>query len=89
MEASSPGAVLDRLHREFVLGGHKAAAIAAIVQRASVSMVSSMSDEQVRRIWMAPYPDLQAALQESMEKLGESSQILVLPQAGSTIPEVV
>ncbi len=87
MAASSPVEVLERLKKQFVLGGHKAAAIAAIEQRADVTMITQMPDDLVRHVWFAPYPEPQAALQDALAKLGSESKVLVLPQAGSMIPE--
>jgi nickel-dependent lactate racemase len=87
MSASSRRDNLERIRREFVFGGHKAAAIAAVEQRVSLSMVSAMPDEMVRRMWISPYPDPQAALEAALAWLGSHSQVLVLPQAGSLVPE--
>jgi nickel-dependent lactate racemase len=87
LAASSPRDNLERIRNEFVFGGHKAAAIAAVEQRASIYMVSAMPDELVRRMWISPYRDPQAALEAALARLGPQSRVLVLPQAGSLVPE--
>ena len=87
LAATSPRDNLERIRREFVFGGHKASAIAAVEQRASIYIVSAMPDELVRRMWITPYRDPQAALESALAQLGPHSQVLVLPQAGSLVPE--
>jgi nickel-dependent lactate racemase len=87
LSAASPQEILDRIQRQFVLGGHKAAAIAAIENNASVYLVSSLPDDLVRRLFMTPFTSLTEALQAAFKTLGSESQVLVLPQAGSTLPE--
>lgn len=88
LESESPTAVIERIRREFVLGGHKAAAIALILQRADIYLISAMSDIVVNRGWMKPYKDPQAALAGAIELLGAASQVIVLPQAGSLLPKL-
>jgi nickel-dependent lactate racemase len=87
-EASTPEDIQERFRSGFVMGGHKALAIANIVNRVRVSLVSSFPDELVNRLFMEPYPDPQAALHNALKALGPQSQVLVLPYAGSTVPEI-
>jgi len=88
MEASSTQEIVERFRNGFVMGGHKALAIANIVNRVRVSLVSGFPDELVKRLFMQPYHDPQASLDKAMEELGPKSQVLVLPYAGSTVPEI-
>ncbi|OGO37665.1 MAG: hypothetical protein A2W35_08440 [Chloroflexi bacterium RBG_16_57_11] len=85
--AGSPQDVLTRIQREFVLGGHKAAGIANIERRAKVYLVSSMPEDLVQHLFMTPFPGLNEALEVALQDLGPDSQVLVLPQAGSIIPD--
>ena len=87
LAASSPNEILERIQKEFVLGGHKAAGIANIERRAKVYLVSNMPDDLVRRLFMTPVANVQDALQAALRDLGSESQVLVLPQAGSIIPD--
>jgi nickel-dependent lactate racemase len=87
LSADSPQDILERIQRQFVLGGHKAAAIAAIETCASVYLVSSLPDQLVRRLFMTPFASISEALQAAFMTLGSTSQVSVLPQAGSTLPE--
>lgn len=86
--SGSPTAVIDRIREEFVLGGHKAAAIALILQRAEIYIVSKMPDEISIRGWMQPFVSPQSALETALDKLGRDSQVIVLPQAGSLLPGI-
>ncbi len=88
MDASSTQEIVERFRNGFVMGGHKALAIANIVNRVRVSLVSGFSDDLVKRLFMQPYHDPQAALETAIEELGPQSQVLVLPYAGSTVPEI-
>lgn len=89
-EASSPDEVVEHLKRHFELGGHKAAAVAQILQRASVYLVSDMPDDLVRACFMKPFPTVQGALDAAMAqqraKLGREPRVLIMPHGGSTLP---
>jgi nickel-dependent lactate racemase len=63
---AAPQQVLARIQREFVLGGHKAAAVAAVLKRASVYLVSALAEDLVRRCGMTPFADLDSALASAL-----------------------
>ena len=85
-EADSPAALIERIHREFVLGGHKAAAIALVLQHASVILVSELAPDFVKSLFLEPQPTVQAALDEAFDRLGAAASVLVMPYGGSTLP---
>lgn len=87
-EADSPDALLARIQQEFVLGGHKAAAIAAVLKRVSVFHVSALPDDLVQACGMVPFESIDAALSAAYGKLGPDSSVLVMPQGGSILPVV-
>jgi len=87
-EASSPDDLLDRIQREFVLGGHKAAAIATVLKRSQVYLVSALPDEAARCCGMVPFDDLEAALQVALREMGSTADVIVMPQGGSVLPVV-
>ncbi len=87
-EIPSADAVLEKIKKGFVLGGHKAAAIALIEKHASISLVSSLDDTTVRQIRWFPFPTVQTALNEALIRIGEDAKVIVLPQAGSILPKV-
>lgn len=87
LSASSPEQIMERIQQEFVLGAHKAAAMAAIEEHASIYLVSEMPGELVRRLFMTPFEAPQGALEAALSEMGRSSQVLVLPHAGSILPD--
>lgn len=87
--APTAHSLIERIGREFRLGGHKAAAIAMVLERAEVDLVSDLDDDFVRSIFLVPQPSAQAALDHAFEKLGPDATVLAMPYGGSTLPTVV
>jgi len=81
-----PEDAIQRIEQGFVFGGHKGAKIGLILRRAAISLVSSLPEDTVRCIHFTPHPTPQQALNTALNQLGEQSQVLVLPQAGSILP---
>ena len=52
----SPESMVERIGRDFQLGGHKAAAIAMVLQNAEICLVSEMEPDFVRSIFLTPIP---------------------------------
>ena len=86
LDAPTPRALVDRIHAEFRLGGHKAAAIAMVRERADIFMVSEMPDTLVKDIFMTPFSSLQEAYDEAIRRLGPDASVIVMPYGGSTLP---
>lgn len=86
--AESPEALVERIGREFKLGGHKAAAIAMVETRAEIDLVSEMDAETVRRIFMVPRKNLQEAFDAAIKKYGKDASVILMPFGGSTLPIV-
>ncbi len=87
LEAKEPEDLIDRIHREFRLGGHKAAAIALVLKRSDIYLVSEMEDDFVRSIFMQPYGTVQEAFEAALRKHGNQASVIVMPYAGSTFPQ--
>jgi nickel-dependent lactate racemase len=87
-EANSPDEILERIKQRFVIGGHKAAAIAAVLKRAHVCLVSAMPPEVVRACGLLPFDDAEQALRWALQQLGDAASVLALPDAGSSLPAV-
>ncbi|MBQ6077328.1 MAG: nickel-dependent lactate racemase [Clostridia bacterium] len=86
--APTAHSLIERIEREFRLGGHKAAAIAMVLEKAEVDLVSELDDDFVRSIFLTPQPSAQAALDHAFEKLGRDATVLAMPYGGSTLPTV-
>jgi nickel-dependent lactate racemase len=81
--------LIENIQRNFELGGHKAAAIAMILEKNEIYLVSELEDSVVRNLFMKPFQSVQAALNEAMEKLGADSRVIIMPFGGSTLPKVI
>ena len=78
--------LIDRIQREFRLGGHKAAAIAMVLEHAEIYLVSDLEAEFVKTLFMTPFATVQEAYDAAAAKLGETPTVLVMPYGGSTLP---
>lgn len=87
-ESASPTAMIERIGRDFQLGGHKAAAIAMVLQSADIYLVSELSPDFVSKIFLTPFSSVQEALDCAFSKLGRDAKVLVMPYGGSTLPHV-
>ncbi|MDD7492920.1 MAG: lactate racemase domain-containing protein [Clostridiales bacterium] len=86
LAAPTAHSMVERISRDFQLGGHKAAAIAMVLEKASIDLISEMDDDFVRRIFLEPKPSAQAALDAAFRKYGPSATVLAMPHGGSTLP---
>ena len=81
--------LIERIQRDFQLGGHKAAAIAMVLENADIYLVSEMEPDFVKSIFLKPFPSAQAALDAAFDKLGKNATVLAMPYGGSTLPVVM
>ena len=86
--SASPEAMIERIGRDFQLGGHKAAAIAMTLRKAKIYLVSDMEDDFVRSIFLIPQPSVQTALDRAFAELGPQATVLAMPYGGSTLPRI-
>lgn len=87
-QAPDAHSMIDRVHQHFELGGHKAAAIAMVLEYAQIDLVSEMPDDFVRSIFLNPQPSAQRALDEAFQKYGADATVLAMPFGGATLPVV-
>ena len=88
LNSESPDALVNRIRENFVLGGHKAAAIGMVLQRAEIYLVSDMEPELVKRSFMKPYTSAQQAFDDALEKIGKTADIITMPYGGSVLPKL-
>lgn len=86
LNSKTPQSMVKRIQVDFQLGGHKAAAIALVLENSDIYLVSDMEPDFVRRIFMQPYATVQSALNAAFVKLGATATVLVMPYGGSTLP---
>ena len=84
--SESAGQMIEKIQQHFELGGHKAAAIAMVLKKARVMLVSDLDDDFVRSIFLEPYKDIKQAIDEAIKAAGNNAKIIVMPYGGSTLP---
>lgn len=87
-QSETAASMIDRIQTDFQLGGHKAAAIAMVLEKADIYLVSDLEDAFVEKIFLTPMGSAQAALYKAFEKLGNNAKVLAMPYGGSTLPYV-
>ena len=86
VNAPTAHSMIERIEKDFQLGGHKAAAIAMVLENASIDLVSEMDDDFVRSIFMNPQPSAQKALDDAFAKYGSDATVIAMPFGGATLP---
>ena len=71
----TPQVLIDRIQREFVLGGHKAAAIAGLLARVDVYLVSEFPDDVVRSMCMTPFATVDDAVRAALDRYGSRAPL--------------
>ena len=80
--------MITHIKTDFVLGGHKAAAIAMVLERARIFFVSDLEHDFVKKVFLEPYSDIQTAIDAAIAEKGPDAKIVVMPYGGSTLPKV-
>ena len=78
--------MVERIGRDFQLGGHKAAAIGMVLENAQIDLVSEMDADFVRSIFLNPQPSAQQAFDEALARYGENATVIAMPFGGATLP---
>ena len=86
VDSPSPEWMVEEIQRNFVLGGHKAAAIGLVMRFARIKLVSDMDGDFVKGLFMEPYNKLQEALDDALQRQGPEALVHVMPIGGSTLP---
>ena len=86
VNAPTSHSMVERIAKDFQLGGHKAAAIAMVLDNAQIDLVSEMDDDFVRSIFLNPQPDAQTAFDQAMERYGADATVIAMPFGGATLP---
>lgn len=88
LTAREPQQLISRIQEKFELGGHKAAAIALVLKKADIYLVSELEGEFVQKLFMTPFSTVQEAFDEALKKAGKEAGVLAMPYGGSTLPKV-
>ena len=84
--AETSHSLVERIGREFKLGGHKAAAIAMVLDNAEIYLVSEREPAFAENAFMKPSESLQAAFDAAIARQGADASVIVMPYGGSTLP---
>jgi len=87
-EANTPDDIIERLEKKFVLGGHKAYAIARAVKEVEVILISSLPQDKVRKLFFIPMENISQALSYVKDKYGEDFQAYILPSGNTVVPQI-
>jgi len=84
----SPNAhsMIERIQTNFQLGGHKAAAIAMVLEDTDIYFVSELEAAFVEKIYLKPFSSVQEAFDAALIKCGTDASVLIMPFGGSTLP---
>ena len=86
--APTARSLIERIQKEFRLGGHKAAAIAMVLEKAEVYLVSELEDQQVEQLFLKPFHTVAEAYRAALARCGTEAAVLAMPYGGSTLPRV-
>ena len=85
-EAEKSSDLIRRVEKKFELGGHKAAAIAMVLEKAKVFLVSDLDADFVKKVFLEPFSTIQSAYDAAKVELGEEAKVIVIPHGGSILP---
>lgn len=83
---NNPDDMTNKLHEHFMLGAHKATAIAMLKKKCDIYFVSDMDEKIVKKTFLKPYKDLNKAYEDALKKVGNDAKVIVMPYGGSTLP---
>jgi len=84
----TPDEMIISIRKDFKLGGHKAAAIAGILKKNKIFLISELDDKLVRQIGFYPFNTVQCAIDEAIREKGENAKVIIIPAGGSILPIV-
>ncbi len=88
-EANTPDDIIKRFKRQFVLGGHKAYAIAKLAKEVEVILISSLPKKKVRKLFFIPMINLSYAIEYVKGKHGEDFLAYILPSGNTVLPYLI
>lgn len=86
LEATSFRDPVERLKKEFILGGHKAATIGMLLEKTKVMMISSLPSDKVKQLFFTPANSVEEAISLALQDHGNDASFLIIPFGGVTLP---
>jgi nickel-dependent lactate racemase len=87
-DANSIEDIEERLKKRFVLGGHKAYAIAKVAKEVDIILVSSLSEENVKKLFIKPMKDIDSAIGYVRKKYGNDFKSYIIPSGNIVVPSM-
>lgn len=72
----------------FVLGGHKAYAIAKVAKEVDLILLSSLNKELTKKLFMGPAEDIEQAIKLIREKHGDGFKSYIIPSGSTILPQI-
>jgi nickel-dependent lactate racemase len=85
-EANSIQDIEERLKKCFILGGHKAYAIARVAKETDLILISSLNKDLTKRLFMRPVEDIEQAIKWIREKHGDGFKSYIMPSGNNVLP---
>jgi len=87
-DANSIEDIEERLKKHFVLGGHKAYAIAKVAKKVEIILVSSLKEEQARKLFMKPMENIESAIIYVRKRHGDNFKSYIIPSGNTVVPSI-
>lgn len=87
-EANSIEDIENRLKKRFILGGHKAYAIAKVAKEVEIVLISSLNEEQTRKLFMRPMESIDIAIDYVRKKHGDDFKGYIIPSGNTVVPSM-
>ncbi len=87
-EANSIQDIEERLKKCFILGGHKAYAIAKVAKEVDLILLSSLNKELTKKLFMGPAEDIEQAIKLIREKHGDGFKSYIIPSGSTILPQI-
>jgi len=82
----SPQELIEELKNNFILGRHKASRVAKIHLDSEIYLVSNLTEEIKKKLFIKSFNSLEEAFFEAIKAQGEKARVLVIPYGNSTLP---
>ncbi len=89
--SSSPNDALEKIHRTYQLGYHKAAKMAAVLKRITVMALTDLDATTIRSLFLEPVDDLNEAVSKALDRARarrvDEPKVIILSDGCVTVPQ--
>jgi lactate racemase len=87
-EANSIEDIENRLKKRFILGGHKAYAIARVAKEVEIILISSLSEDKVKKLFMKPMKNIGSAIEYVRKRHGDNFKSYIIASGNTVVPSL-